>query len=167
MSAGLFAVISTTGASANGLLKPTLLVLHSPGWPLGSNQASPTSPVSTEGAGVRAAEASKSSAYEKVAQLKAHIATLVTLHAVSQSASCTRSLVNVLKDCTGDGSRSGGTATKCSADPQSILAALGLMRSSTDGVTRGFPGRRCGLCFIGGSSILHNRASGNRKAAKW
>ena len=42
-------------------------------------------------------------------------------------------------DCTGMGSRSGGTATKCSAEPQSIPATLGLMRSSTVGDTRGLP----------------------------
>ena len=45
--------------------------------------------------------------------------------------------MNVGNDRTGVGSRSGGTATKCSADPQSIPAACGLIRSRTDGDTRG------------------------------
>src|SRR6516162_2049054 len=62
----------------------------------------------------------------------ASIATLMTPHATSQSARRTRSPVKVRKDCTGQGSRSGGTATKCSADPQSMPATLGLMRSRTD-----------------------------------
>ena len=47
----------------------------------------------------------------------ASIAALVTLQATSQSARRTRSLVNVLKDCTGHGSRSGGTATKSGVVP--------------------------------------------------
>ena len=46
----------------------------------------------------------------------ASIATLVTPQPVSQSARRCRSSVKVLSDRTGVGSRSGGTATKCSAD---------------------------------------------------
>jgi hypothetical protein len=48
------------------------------------------------------------------------------------------SIMKVANDRTGVGSRPGGTATKCSADPQSIRAAFGLMWSRTDGETRGF-----------------------------
>ena len=47
-------------------------------------------------------------------------------------------------------SRSGGTATKCSADPQSMPAACGWSRSRAAGDVRGFGTRRRGWCFIGG-----------------
>ena len=47
----------------------------------------------------------------------------------SQAASRWRSPVKVGNDCTGVGSRSGGTATKCSADTQSMPAACGWSRS--------------------------------------
>jgi hypothetical protein len=56
---------------------------------------------------------------------------------VGDAAAC-QSPVNVAKARTGVASRSGGTATKCSADPQSIPAALGCRRSSAAGEVRGF-----------------------------
>ncbi len=62
--------------------------------------------------------------------------------------------MNVWKDWTGVASRSGGTATQCAAAPQSMPATFGLMRSRTVGETRGLPGDRRRLCFIGRSSIL-------------
>jgi hypothetical protein len=67
----------------------------------------------------------------------ASIATLRMRHWVNQSAKACKSAVRVLKDRTELGSRSGGTATKWAADPQSTPAASGWRRSSTETRRRG------------------------------
>ena len=53
------------------------------------------------------------------------MATVSTLHAVSQSAKALRSAVKLGNSHTGWSSRSGGTATKWEALPMSMPAALG------------------------------------------
>ena len=61
--------------------------------------------------------------------------------------------MKVRNDRTGVASRSRGTATKCSADPQSMPAAWGWSRSRACGDRRGAGGRRRWR-FMGDSSTL-------------
>src|SRR5687768_6135382 len=65
------------------------------------------------------------------------MATVVTPHCTSQSASRCRSAVKVPKERTGSGSRSGPTAATCKVAPMSIAAAWGW----TGAMPRRLPGR--------------------------
>jgi hypothetical protein len=72
------------------------------------------------------------------------MATVVTLHSMSQSAMACKSAVNAPKERTGRGSRPSGTQTECRVAPTSIPAAFTLTccnSAGNDGADRGAPPR--------------------------